>query len=144
MNRMMCAVLCVVVLLLAACGGQPGQSAPAASAAGDAAAGQKLFEQATIGKSSGPGCVTCHSVEPGKTLVGPTLAGIATDAAGAFTEEGYGGTAKNAADWLKEQIVNPEVDMVEGFPAGVMPNNFQTELSPKELNDLVAYLLTLK
>jgi cytochrome c2 len=144
MKRSTCAVLCVLVLLLAACGGQPGQGAPAASGAGDAAAGQKLFEQMTIGKNNGPGCVTCHSVEPGKTIVGPSLAGIATDAAGAFTEEGYEGAATNAADWLKEAIVNPEVDVVEGFPAGVMPKDLQTQLSSKELSDLVAYLQTLK
>ena len=111
---------------------------------GDAAAGQKLFQQATIGKSNGPGCVTCHSVEPGKTLLGPSLGEIGTDAAGAFDEAEYKGTAKNAAEWLREAIVNPTVEVGEGFQPGIMPANFGTELTPKQVDDLVAYLLTLK
>ncbi len=38
----------------------------AASAEGDAAAGEKVFKK----------CAVCHSVEPGKNKVGPSLAGI--------------------------------------------------------------------
>jgi cytochrome c2 len=131
-------LLSVVVVLLAACGGG-GQAA-----AGNAANGDKLFHQAAIGKNNVAGCGTCHSTEPNKTIVGPTLAGIAPDAEGAFKESGYKGTAKNAADWLREAIVNPNVDVVEGFQPNVMPQNFKDELTSAQINDLVAYLQTLK
>ena len=77
--------LMVAVLALAACGGGGGgASQPAASGgAGDAAAGKALFAQTVIG--SNPGCVTCHSLEAGKTLVGPSMAGIAGRAGSAVS-----------------------------------------------------------
>ncbi|MGE5602513.1 MAG: c-type cytochrome [Nitrososphaerales archaeon] len=141
------ALFVLVALLLVACSGGAATQSPSAgqsASAGNAANGDKLFHQATLGKDNVPGCVTCHSTEKDKALVGPSLAGIATDAAGAFKESGYKGTAKDAAGWLNEQIVNPNLEVVEGFQPNVMPQNYGTELSGQELNDLVAYLLTLK
>jgi len=131
-----------VVLLLAACAG--GSSSGPSAAAGNAATGNTLFHSATLGKDNVAGCATCHSTEAEKKIVGPSLAGIATDAAGAFKEAGYKGTAKDAAGWLKEQIVNPNLEVVEGYQPNVMPQNYGTELSDSQLNDIVAYLLTLK
>jgi len=133
-------LLFVAVVLLAACGGQ---AAPAGSG-GDAAAGQKLFQQATLGKDKVPGRVTCHSLEPDKKLVGPSLAGIATDGANTVKEAGYKGQAKTAQDWLRESITNPNVDVPEGFQPNVMPQNLKDELSSQEINNLIAYLMTLK
>jgi nitric oxide reductase subunit C len=147
-------VFVVVALLLAACGGGGAatQSSPTAqsssasqsAAAGDAANGDKLFHQATIGKDNAAGCATCHSTEKDKTIVGPSLAGIGTDAQGAFKEADYEGKATDAAGWLKEQIANPNLEVVQGFQANVMPQNYGTGLSAQEMNDIVAYLLTLK
>jgi nitric oxide reductase subunit C len=133
-------LLFVAVMLLAACGGQ---AAPAASG-GDAATGQKIFQQATLGKDKVPGCATCHSVEPNKKLVGPSLAGIATDAANTVKETGYKGQAKTAQDWLRESITNPNADVAEEFQPNVMPQNLKDELSSQEINSLIAYLMTLK
>ena len=133
-------LLFVAVVLLAACGGQ---AAPAGSG-GDAAAGQKLFQQATLGKDKVPGCATCHSLEPDKKLVGPSLAGIATDAASTVKEADYKGQAKTAQDWLRESIINPNADVPEGFQPNLMPQNLKDELSSQEINSLIAYLMTLK
>jgi cytochrome c2 len=136
-------VFFVVAMLVAACGGGAATS-PASSPGGNAANGDTLFHQPTLGKDKVPGCATCHSTEKDKKLVGPSLAGIATDAAGAFKEAEYKGTAKDAAGWLREQIVNPSLETVEGFQPNVMPQNYGTELNNQELDDIVAYVLTLK
>lgn len=146
------ALLIIAAVLLAACGGQSGSSGtttPASGGAssgqvGNASNGQALFNQATLGKDNLPGCKTCHSVVGEEKIVGPSLAGIGTDAQTAFTESGYKGTAKSAADYLREAIVNPNVDVPEGYAPNVMPQNFKDELTPDQINDLVAYLLTLK
>ncbi len=124
--------------------GRHGTSSTGSAAAGNAANGEKLFNQATLGKDNLPGCKTCHSIVKDQKLVGPSLYGIATDAEGAFKEAGYKGTAKSQAEWLHEAIVNPSVDVVEGFAPGIMPQNFKDELTPEQINDLVAYLQTLK
>jgi nitric oxide reductase subunit C len=119
-------------------------TAPPPESVGDVAAGKALFNQATLGKDKLPGCASCHSIQPDKVIVGPSLAGIASDANGATSEEGYEGKAKDPVGWLREDIVNPDIDVAQGFPAHVMPQNFGTELTDKQINDLIAYLLTLK
>ena len=132
-------VLIVVVLALTACGGG---SQPAA-AGGNVDNGKKLFNEPVIASAGAPGCGTCHSLEKDKTLVGPSLAGISTEADKAVTEDDYKGKAKTGADWLREAILDPNVDVAEGFKPDLMPKTF-TKLSAQELNDLVAYLQTLK
>lgn len=141
-------MLVVVSIALAACGGggaakPAGSESQPAAASGNADNGKKLFNEPLIASAGAPGCVTCHSLEKGKTLVGPSLAGIATDAANAVKEADYKGTAKTAAEWLSESILNPNVDVPEGFKPDIMSKTFN-KLSVQELNDVVAYLQTLK
>jgi len=141
-------MLIVLSIALAACGGgaaKPAgsESQPAAAAGGNADNGKKLFNEPVIASAGSPGCGTCHSLEKDKTLVGPSLAGIATDAANTVEEAEYKGTAKTADQWLRESILNPDVDVPDGFKPNIMPKTF-TKLSAQELNDLVAYLQTLK
>ena len=139
--------LIVIVLALAACGGGAAKPAggeqPAAAAGGNADNGKKLFNEPVIASAGSPGCGTCHSLEKDKTLVGPSLAGIATDAANTVKEADYKGTAKNADEWLRESMLNPNVDVPEGFKPDIMPKTFN-KLSAQDLSDLVAYLQTLK
>jgi len=119
--------------LLTACGG----GGNSASSAGDAERGKVLYNQTTIGPNAAPGCVTCHSIESGKVLVGPSHAGIATRAA--TTVPGV-----SAEDFLKESITNPNAHVTEGFVSGIMYQNYAKDLTEREINDLVAYLMTLK
>jgi cytochrome c553 len=123
---------------LVACGGG-GSTEPETSGdvIGDAARGETLYKQTTIGAASAPGCVTCHSLEPDMVLVGPSHAGVATRAETTVAGE-------SAADYLRKSIVDPDADVTNGFTAGVMYQNYATDLSEQEISDLVAYLLTLK
>lgn len=100
--------------------------APAEVAAGDPANGETLFVNL--------GCIGCHSLD-GAQATGPTMQGIAEEVA-----EEYEGV--DVAAFLHESIVEPGAVVAEGYPDGVMPA--YTDLSESDLNDLVAYLLTLE
>lgn len=139
-RRILPLVVLLITLALAACG-NGAASPPTPAPRGNSENGKALFDQPTL--ANGPGCTTCHSLEPGQGIVGPSMAGIAGRAADTIQKPGYKGSAKNAADYLHEGIANPDAYAAEGFTAGVMPKNY-ADLSAQELDDLVAYLLTLK
>jgi mono/diheme cytochrome c family protein len=42
---------------------------------------------------------------------------------------------------VKEMIVDPNAEIAKGYPPNVMPQNYEQILSPKEVEDLVKYLL---
>lgn len=133
------AALMLLALWTAACGGG-GESEPGADAGGSAGSverGEELFKSTIIGSKAAPGCMTCHSLEPDITIVGPSMAGIATRAA----EEVPG---QSAEEYIHESIVEPDAYVVEGFPAGVMYQKYAQDLSEQEISDLTAFLLTLR
>ncbi len=101
---------------------------------GDPERGRRLFFEQLPGENTG--CRLCHSLEPGVTLVGPSLAGIADRAA-------YRIPGMKAVEYLYQSIVDPDAYVVPGYPAGVMPPNYREFLSEEEIQDLVAFLLTL-
>lgn len=129
-------ILCVACLLIASLAACSVDEAGGSASLGDARRGQSLFEQLTIGPSVAPGCVTCHSVDAMKILVGPPLAGLSTKAAD--REPG-----KSAEEYLRESIITPDTYLVDGFVAGIMYQNYGKDLSEQEINDLVAYLLSI-
>ncbi len=122
----------LAALTLAGCGGSAQTPAAGSAGGGDAAAGKALFAQQVLGST--PGCITCHSLEPGKTLVGPSMAGIASRAGTAVS-------GQSAEQYLRQAILEPDAHVVAGFAKGLMPKPTLTE---QQLNDLVAYLMTLK
>ncbi len=134
--------LTLTLTLVAACGGGGGggsgqtggtSGSTGSTAAGDAKAGETLFAQATIGAN--PGCKTCHSLD-GTQLVGPTMQGYAARA-------GTRVQGESAEQYTRLSITDPNAHVVEGYAQGVMPS-FKDALNETQLNDLVAYLLTLK
>jgi len=134
-------LLVVALSLLAACGGDDGGD-DGAEAVGNAANGEELYMGTTVGASSAPGCVTCHSVEPTDdplqpSPVGPSHFGVA-DRAGDYVE------GMSAEEYLRESIVEPDAHLVEGFQPGVMYQNYAEDLTEREIDNLVAYLLTLE
>jgi len=80
-------------------------------------------------------CSTCHSPEPGVVVVGPSLAGIATRA-----ETRIPGLS--AEQYLRDSILNPGDYVVEGFP-DAMQRNLGDRLTAEQINDIIAFLLTL-
>jgi len=128
MKKFAFVLLLVAALALVACGGEE----PAPAGSGDAAAGEKLFKEAAQ-----PPCLTCHSLEAGARLIGPALAGIGS-AAGNMV------SGLSAEAYLRQSIVEPNAYVVEGFSANLMPATYATDLSEQQVNDLVAFMLSLK
>jgi mono/diheme cytochrome c family protein len=115
--------------------GQTGGSGTggAAAPAGNAQAGETLFAEATLGAN--PGCKTCHSLD-GTQLVGPTMQGYGARAG--TRVEGL-----SAEEYTRASLVDPTAHVVEGYAQGVMPS-YRDSLDETQLNDMVAYLLSLR
>jgi nitric oxide reductase subunit C len=121
--------------------GLPGVEA-APDAASAASRGKAIFNGAGA-------CATCHSVESGVTLVGPSLASVAKTAAERVADPRYKGSAKDAAHYIEESIVSPSAYIVTGgnYSAGalsLMPDTYSKTLKPEQVQDLVAFLETLQ
>jgi ferredoxin len=106
-----------------------------AAVGSDPAAGRDLYLDTRIGTNTG--CRICHSLEPGRRLVGPSLAGVGTAAATRVP-------GMTAGEYLRQSIVDPGAYTVEGFQPGAMLPDIADKLSEQQLDDLVAFLLTLK
>ncbi|HVU14227.1 MAG TPA: hypothetical protein VHD90_23270, partial [Phototrophicaceae bacterium] len=53
---------------------------------------------------------------------------------------------ENAVEYIHESIVNPNAFIAPGtpaFPPNLMPDDWAKVLSPQDINDVIAYLLTL-
>ncbi len=96
--------------------------------------GEELFMLRAMGGE--PGCVTCHSLAEGSTIVGPSLFGIAGRAGGRVT-------GLEAGPYLRQSIVDPDAYVVDGFDAGKMPGVWGEVLSAEQVDALVDYLLEL-
>jgi nitric oxide reductase subunit C len=118
------------------------RATPPAAPRGDAARGAKLYETLP--------CLSCHDISrpwPGGDIC-PNLGNIATEAARIVRSPDYHGRAKDAAGYIRESIVDPNAYIVPG-PSyrqadgeSVMPKTFGQTLSPSDLDDLIAFLLT--
>jgi nitric oxide reductase subunit C len=120
-----------------------GEPAPTAASTEPVALGQALFQQTP------PGCFACHSTAAGVNLVGPTLAGIAATAAQRIEDPAYKGKALDAAGYIRESIVDPNAFVLTGptYASGgrsLMPTGLDASLSTEQIDQLVAYLMTLK
>src|SRR5690606_10033856 len=117
---------------------------PTAAASDDPIAqGELVFRQTP------PACFACHSTSPGVALAGPSLAGLATRAAALVDSAHYTGSATDAEGYIRESIVNPHAYLVPGamFSSGgrsFMPDNNQETLSAEQIDQLVAYMLSLR
>ena len=106
-----------------------------ASLGGDPGRGEELYYELSLGQNVS--CRVCHSLEPDVRLVGPSFAGVATRA-----ETRIPGLS--AEEYIRQSILDPNAYVVEEFPAGQMLQNFDEILTDEQLDDIVAFLLTLK
>ena len=123
--------LLIIVLLLAACG--------AGGTAGDPANGKQLFDGAVaMADARAPACATCHAIEPGMdTGSGQSLSNIGNRAGGAVP-------GQSAEEYLRTAITNPDAYLAGGYQEGIMYRDYAQALTAQQINDLVAYMLTLK
>jgi nitrite reductase (NO-forming) len=103
--------------------------ADAAGLPGDAAAGRQVFKK----------CQACHSLEPGKVILGPSLAGIVGRKAAADPDFSYSPALKQAAlTWD-----TPALDAYLMDPQKVVPGNrmpFPGLKTGRDRNDVIAFL----
>ena len=119
---------------LAAASPSPPASTPATTpvagaAGGDDAAGRQVFRK----------CQACHSIEPGKTLLGPSLSGIVGRKAGSESSYSYSPAMKQAGlVWdvatLDAYLADPE----KVVPGNKMP--FPGLKTGQDRTDVIAFL----
>jgi nitric oxide reductase subunit C len=107
---------------------------------GDPAKGKVLFNTGALGTAKLAGCFTCHSVVAGVKVNGPSLAGFGTKALAEFKEH----NRSSAQDFVKWSITSPDEEIAPDFTKDIMSKDYGTALTATELDDLSAYLMSLK
>jgi cytochrome c551/c552 len=98
-------------------------------AGGNTEAGKAVF--------AANGCGSCHTFKPASATgsVGPDL--DAAPAADAKADNNM-----DLAAFIQESIVKPDAYIAKGYSKGIMPATFGSSLSSKQLNDLVAFIVS--
>jgi cytochrome c551/c552 len=128
MNKKLWIVLLLGAMLsLVGCATQANAAAPI----GDPDAGRVIYE---TGGDAGIPCMSCHSTD-GTKIVGPSWQGLADRAA--TRVDGL-----SAVDYLRQSIKEPTAYVVEGYDP-VMPAVFGESLSDDDIDNVIAYILSL-
>ena len=115
--QMMCAAVALIVI------------AGAARAEGDAARGEKRFEE----------CASCHMIESGANDVGPTLLGVFGRKAGEVPDFRYSPALKRSGiTWTPQTLDTFIADPQKEVPGNRMPYAGMPDAQDRE--DLIAYL----
>lgn len=115
-----------------------------AGAAGDAANGQTVFNTAhALPDGVSWACSACHSVDASEmVMIGPGLYNVSVHGVGHQADPNL-----TPEEYIHNSIINPQ-DVIAPHPQGAqwplqMPQGFGEVLTEQEINDLVAYLMTL-
>lgn len=123
-SRQFLATLLLLSLTLSSCGGNAKKPERLSE---QELAGERLFIQ---------NCASCHATSPQTIIVGPSLAGIASTAAGKVP-------GQDARSYIETSVLEPGAYINEGFN-DLMPMTFGKTLTGEELDSLIAYLFTLE
>jgi cytochrome c oxidase subunit 2 len=85
------------------------------------------------------GCLSCHSID-GSRLVGPSWLNVC----GSQEVLSDGTTVTVDSAYLYESIVNPSSKIVESYPDGLMPKTYGDDLSDDQIDDIIAYICSVK
>lgn len=126
------AVFGLLAVLTAACGGKAtatpvptATTRPAATATTAPTGSAADRGKAIVDKQ---GCLACHMITGTTVTVGPNLSKVGSK------DEAY----------LRQSITDPNAVVAAGFPKDIMPKDYGKKLSSQQLDDLIAYLKTLK
>ena len=103
--------------------------------AGDAVAGEALFDTSMVQVRLNDACSTCHSPNGAGRGWGNELDGLGEQA-----DQRVPGLT--AVEYLHQSIIDPETYMLDGWDPN-MPTNYGAFLTDQEIADLIAYLLGL-
>jgi mono/diheme cytochrome c family protein len=119
----------------------PPTAAPAAasdisySGPGDPKKGDELFH--TTRNEVGFACATCHRVDSTERLIGPGLLNVAQWAKDNIKDQ-------KPQDYIHTSIIHPSAFVVPDYPDGLMPQVYEQIFTPDQIEDLVAYVMSLK
>ena len=124
-------------------GSVPPAARPTTSSDNPIALGERVF------RSAAPACTACHSIAPGVNMAGPTLAGLVARTSTLLAGGDYKGKATDVEGYIRESVLNPSAHVVPGAMYSAngqsfMPNTYDKDLTPEQINQLVAYLTSLK
>ncbi len=100
---------------------------------GDPAEGDRLFH--TFQPAAGMACMTCHRTDSDERLVGPGLKDVAIRAQTRVA-------GLTVSQYLHTSIINPSAYVVDDYP-DLMPKNWGKVFTSVQVDDLVAYLISL-
>jgi cytochrome c oxidase subunit II len=107
----------------------------------DEQSGQVTQDPAVLGQrvSEQTGCIGCHTID-GANSVGPTWAGLY----GSQRELTDGTTLVADEEYLYIGIVDPNQHVPVGYPANVMPKNYDELLTDQQISNIIAYIRSLE
>lgn len=107
------------------------------------ALGERIF------RSASPACTACHSTAPGVNMAGPSLAGLSARTTRLLAQGGNQGKATDVQGYIRESVTSPSAHLVPGTMYSAngqsfMPETYGKDLTPEQVEHLVAYLSSLK
>jgi cytochrome c len=85
-------------------------------------------------------CAECHPTQAGQ----PPKTGLGTNFANIASRAGAMVAGQSAEEYLRTSIIDPDAFLAGGFQDGLMSREYKKLLTPQQIEDLVAYLMTLK
>ncbi len=123
------------MLVLAACTASP------TAQPGNAERGRALFNQPVQSeRGEQQACARCHAIKQNEQ----SATGLGTNFYDIGTRAGSPVPGQSAEEYLRTSITDPDAYLAGNFQDGLMYRGYAKALMPQQIEDLVAYMLTLK